>query len=127
MATTTKKIPKRMSSLYTRMKEANFAPKYVREVALPSWWDDALAETKTGYADAAFIIARHCGVSLADLLDDTAAITLEPLGKIRFKSNSVPEAMRSATSIAFRAAHLVLRAMTKPLRDSIPSNPEILR
>jgi Zn-dependent peptidase ImmA (M78 family) len=60
-------------------------------------------------------------------LDDTAAITLEPLGKIRFKSNSVPEAMRSATSIAFRAAHLVLRAMTKPLRDSIPSNPETLR
>jgi Zn-dependent peptidase ImmA (M78 family) len=127
MAATTIKTPPRMSSLYRRLEEARFPRKYVREVALPSWWDDSLAVTNTGYADISFCISRRLGIDLATLLDDDAKITLDLCQEVRFKSSAVPEDMLPATSIALRAARLVMRAMTKDLRSDLPTNPADLR
>jgi Zn-dependent peptidase ImmA (M78 family) len=129
MATTKTKTPTRMTSLYKRMEAAHFPRKYVKDYILPSWWDDSLAETETGYAEGAMLVARRCNVDIAALLDKDTPITLETSEDIRFKSgvNVVPTEMLPATHIIRRVAQLVLLATKNPLRSDLPTTAEALR
>ena len=40
-----------MPQLYRQLGTAGFPRKYLREVVLPSWWEDEIAHNPAGYAE----------------------------------------------------------------------------
>ena len=119
--------PPLMASLYNRMAAAGFSKWFVQSVALPSWWNDSLAETETGFAHAALLIGRHLGVDVASLLDPKASVVLTPIGQVRFKANVVPEKLRSVTSVAVQAARLLSKATPVAIPSDLPKSALELR
>jgi hypothetical protein len=114
----------RMRKLYERLSAAGFSRHFIQNSVLPSWWEDSLAEKETGFAHIALIIARYIGADVRTLLDTEESITLEPLGRVLFKSggNTVPEALRATTSVCVRAAHLVHRATSVVPPSALPES-----
>lgn len=119
----------RMGKLYERLNEAGFSRQFIQKAVLPSWWDDSLAEKETGFAHIALIIARHIGADVRTLMDTEESVTLDPLGRVRFKSggNVVPEALRATTSVCVRVAHMVNKAVATDLPDTLPRSVDELR
>ncbi len=115
-----------MESLYRRVAEAGFKREFVRRFVLPSWWDDTLAQTETGFAHGALLVSRYLGVEVESLLDSDGAVTLGQMGKVCFKASAVAEVLRPATSVALSAARLLSRAVTTPVTE-IPSTAAKLR
>jgi Zn-dependent peptidase ImmA (M78 family) len=119
----------RMETLYKRLADAGFPRRFVRERALPSWWDDSLAETETGFAHGALLVARHIGADVRTLLETEESVTLEPMGRVLFKSggNAVPEVLRATTSVCVRAARIILRGVAQASPAILPTSAAELR
>jgi hypothetical protein len=109
-----------MARLYERLRKANLDPKYVSRVAFPEWWNDDLARVPSGYARALGFIARHIGLDLRALWDESAPLTCPDFGKTNFKkSREVTESdVEWPKCIALSAARVALQAIDcepKPL------------
>ncbi|MGK3988216.1 ImmA/IrrE family metallo-endopeptidase [Sorangium sp. So ce136] len=115
-----------MGKLYKRLGDLGLSRKFVRSVALPSWWDDEAASKPAGYMQALMMLSRHLGIDLATLRDETAQVRLdEPapckLKKVRTASS---EDVTLARTLAAQVARLAaLGAQGEP--STIPSALEI--
>lgn len=129
MSTVKQKTVPRMDTLYQRLAAAGFPRHFVKETALPSWWEDSMAETETGFAHGALLVARHIGADVRTLLETEESVTLEPMGRVLFKSggNTVPEALRATTSVCVRAARVVLRGVSNATDSPLPKTAAELR
>lgn len=58
-----------MMPLLDKAKVAGFSPQYVRQRVLPFWWDDEIARSPAGLAQAAALVARHTGLDFESLRD----------------------------------------------------------
>lgn len=65
-----------MEALYRKLARAGLDRKFVREVLLPEWWDDSIADSPAGLAEAELRIARALGVSWGELFKDTLSESL---------------------------------------------------
>jgi hypothetical protein len=103
-------------SLYARLEQAGLDRKFIRETLLPDWWDDAIAEHPTGYAEARLRIARALGLSLRQL--DSEDPLGEMLGETRLRCKTrrgtEPRSIRWTVALAHSAAELASRATPTP-------------
>ena len=119
-----------MTALYERFeKEARLTKtqiKYIKETALPSWWDDSTT-TPAGFAQGAMLIARHTGLALRSLLSPDIPIAFDPCAAPRFKkhTDANDEKMRFTVSVARQTACLTATAMTIPYKGIPESTDEI--
>jgi hypothetical protein len=117
-----------LQSLYARLEQAGLDRKFIRETLLPDWWDDAIAEHPTGYAEARLRIARALGLSLRQLDSE------DPLGemldetRLRCKTRRGMEldSIRWTIALAKRAAELATRATPKPY-EPLPETASQIR
>jgi Zn-dependent peptidase ImmA (M78 family) len=122
-----------MSSLYRRLSSAGLSRKFVRETVLPSWWEDAAAETPAGYSQALIYLSRHAGIDLASLRDPSGDITPNPVPcrlKARRQGASGSDNAFSR-SVAIQVATLAAIASKTPAPFQLPAataiRSEILR
>jgi hypothetical protein len=115
-------------SLYARLEQAGLDRKFIRETLLPDWWDDAIAEHPTGYAEARLRIARALGLSLRQL--DSEDPLGEMLGETRLRCKTrrgtEPYSIRWTIALAKRAAELATRATPKPY-EPLPETASQIR
>jgi len=67
-------IPPAMAELYERLAVLGWSPKAVREKILPDWWDDEVAESGAGFAEAATYIGRYLKLDVRSLLTPGAPL-----------------------------------------------------
>jgi hypothetical protein len=115
-------------SLYERLEQAGLDRKFVRKVLLPDWWDDAIAQHPTGYAEARLRIARALGLSLSQL--DSGDLLKSALDETRLRCKTrrgtEPYSIRWTIALAKRAAELATRATPKPY-EPLPETASQIR
>jgi hypothetical protein len=107
-----------MGDLYARLSTIGFDREFVRSVILPEWWEDSLAHVPANRALAEDVIARHLGISLADLSHPSAALALPSFSHVKFKryKNRANKTVAPALVVAQRAARILV--------DAVPTLPE---
>lgn len=117
-----------MSALYTKLAAIGFPKKFVRESALPSWWNDELNDKPVAVLEGAGHIARRLHLDLKSLLEDKQEPQFKPLPQTKFKyhqqgKSDVPSA---AHQLASRVAEVVANATHLEFKP-IPSDPSQVR
>lgn len=111
-----------MKNLYRRLSEVGLTRAFVRQTALPSWWEDEVAVNPSGYAQGLLLLSRHLGLDLRSLQDDHAVIRLRDFGACKYKKRAdvSEDDLALARVMATRAAQLAAEAMTEPVA-AVPS------
>jgi Zn-dependent peptidase ImmA (M78 family) len=114
-------------AVYDRLDKAGIKRNYVRKVILPEWWNDEVAQTKTGFLQGVGIIARHLGLELMPL-HKNGKVEFQTQKAVNFKKTpGVSEAELSlAQNIATQALWLTCFQTQKPF-DGIPNSPAAIR
>ncbi len=101
-----------MSRLYARLSQAGLTRQYVRNTALPSWWDDEIASNPAGYAQGLLLLARHLGLDLKSLQDDASPVRLREFGVCKYKKRDAVSVddFAMCRTLATRAAQLAAEA-----------------
>jgi Zn-dependent peptidase ImmA (M78 family) len=117
-----------LRSLYARLQRAGLDRKFIRETLLPDWWDDAIAEHPTGYAEARLCIARALGLSLRQLDSEDPLREMLSETRLRCKTRRDTEldSIRWTIALAKRAAELAARATPKPY-EPLPETASQIR
>ena len=102
-----------MTPLYRRLSQVGLTRHFVRNTALPSWWDDEVAANPAGYAQGLLLLSRHLGLDLRSLQDDTVPLRLRDFGACKYKKRAgvTEDELAMARVIATRAAQLAAEAM----------------
>lgn len=116
-------VAKPMRDLYKRLSGIGLTRPFVRQTALPDWWDDKAAETPAGYAEALLHLSRHLGLSLASLQDNSKPLALRDFGLCKFKktTGTHDDELGLARALGTRIAQLVATATTKPF-EGVPNS-----
>ena len=77
-----------MTQLYSRLGSVGFPRKYLREVVLPSWWDDEIAHNPAGYTEGLLLLSRNLGIDLASMQNEAVPVGLRNLGPCKFKKSA---------------------------------------
>ena len=117
-----------MKSLYSRLSHVGLTRKFVRDTALPSWWDDEIADNPAGYAQGLLLLSRHLGLELRSLQDETTPIRLREFGACKYKKRAdvSEDELALARVMATRAAQLAAEAMAIPVGE-LPANAGEIR
>lgn len=117
-----------MSELYKRLRAVGFDTPYIRSIALPSWWDDAAAESPSGFQEGMMLIARHLGVSLESLGDPGSPIELRDFGPCNFKKMQgvADDELAIARALCTRAAQIAAASVNDPADSTtVPTGQQI--
>jgi hypothetical protein len=97
-----------MSALYRKLSRLGLPKKYIRDNALPSWWDEELETKPVAILEGAGYIAKRLGLDLKSLLAEDEPPRFKPQPQIKFKQrpikNNHPEI---AQGLAHRLAEMV--------------------
>ncbi|MGD1007108.1 MAG: ImmA/IrrE family metallo-endopeptidase [Ignavibacteriaceae bacterium] len=74
-----------IKDLYQTLKIYGIDKKFTKEILLPDWWEDEIADSQTGYFQAASIIAKNLGIDIAGLINKVEIINLKNPAQIKFK------------------------------------------
>jgi IrrE N-terminal-like domain len=104
-----------IKSVYKRLRDVGLTKPYVKKVALPSWWDDSLAENPAGYAQCLMILSRHLGLDLKTLQQPQSTLRLRDFGVCKYKKRkgTTDDELLLSRVIATRAAQLAGAALEK--------------
>ena len=117
-----------MRRLYQRLADVGFNRTFVKNVVLPEWWEDQIAETPAGYSQGVGLVARHLGLDVRTLYADSGDLAYYDLGPKRFKKNwNVSEDdLALAVCLAMRVAELAGFATPVPV-SAPPTSARELR
>jgi hypothetical protein len=117
-----------MARLYQRLADFGYDRKYVRKIALPSWWDDAMADVPSGYAQTLTLLSRNLNLDLHSLQEDATPLQCRtyPAPRHKRRQGISDGDSRLAECMAIRAAQLACFAMSSPLHP-IPKNSLAIR
>ena len=103
-----------MKSLFRRLTAVGLTRNFVRETALPSWWDDEIAANPAGYAQGLLLLSRHLGLDLATLQDEKSPLRLRDFGVCKYKKrdNVSEDELALSRVIGTRAAHLAAETVS---------------
>lgn len=118
-----------MKQIYRRLRAVGFDTRYVRNTALPSWWDDDVAESPSGYQEGLVWLSRHLGVTLQSLQDETCPLQLRDFGRCNFKKSQgvSEEDLAVARTICTRAAQIAAASVQSAWRGQIAPNGSEIR
>ncbi len=117
-----------MLALYARLSRAGLTRNYVRGTALPGWWDDEVASTPAGYAQGLLLLARHLGLDIRSLQNDSSPIRLREFGLCKYKKREGvgEDELAMCRMMATRAGQLAAEAMSAPF-EGIPASASEIR
>lgn len=120
-------IPEPMQSLYKRLTEVGLPRAFVRQFALPSWWDDSVVTNPAAYSQGLMLLSRHLGLDLQSLLDASQPVRLREFGPCKFKKrdDATEDSLALARAMATRAAQLAASTISEPFADATLSALEI--
>ena len=107
-----------MNDIYRRLKPLGFDARFVRELLLPDWWLDELANVPANRAIAEATISRHLKISVDRLATADAELTIPSTVPVRLKSatrGTNPEVVRPSIAIAQRTATLLVQSLSSEL------------
>lgn len=110
--------PNPMTHLYSRLSEIGFPKKYIRDVVLPSWWDDRAAESTAGFAEALLIIARRLGLDYGSLRSNEGSVKLAARPLVKFKTaarTTSSDECEIAASVSMQAARFAALGAPVPV------------
>jgi hypothetical protein len=118
-----------MKGLYQRLRAVGFDTPFVQNTVLPSWWEDSVAQTQSGYQEGLLLLARHLGLSLTSLQDESAPLELRDFGPCNFKKTQGVSAddLAIARSICTRAAQIAAASIQTPWKGTIPADGSEIR
>jgi hypothetical protein len=101
-----------MNEVFTRLGAAGFKQRFVKKVALPSWWEPAVANTQAGLDETLLLLSRRLRVPYAALAAAGTDLRVV-LPEVRFKADKdVDRAELGApAALAAQVARLLLRAV----------------
>jgi Zn-dependent peptidase ImmA (M78 family) len=113
-----------MASLYDRLNSLGFPKTFVREKALPDWWDDEFEATPGSVIEAAAYISRRLNLEIDSLLqpDRSPSFNQSCQAKFKTKQGTQIEQLFLAQCMAARIAEMVAYACIpefKPLPTSV--------
>jgi Zn-dependent peptidase ImmA (M78 family) len=116
-----------MIQLYSRLGSVGFPRKYLREIALPGWWDDEIAHNPAGYAEGLLLLSRNLGLDLASMQNEAVPIGLRNLGPCKFKKSAATsdEELGLTRIVATRVVELIAPAVPAPSKPLLMSASEI--
>ncbi|MDS3860190.1 ImmA/IrrE family metallo-endopeptidase [Thermosynechococcaceae cyanobacterium BACA0444] len=116
-----------MPVILSKVSQLGFSKKYIREIGLPSWWDDELNENPASVLEGAGHIAQRLHLDLKSLLleNETPKFKDIPPTKFKYHLQGIKDIPEKAHQLASRLAAVVARATPTEYRP-IPDNaPEI--
>lgn len=118
----------KMATLYERLSAIGFPEKFVRERALPDWWDEEFEATPGAAVEAAAIVARRFNLDMAALLKPDVPLAFKPSCSAKFKTPLLTETqpLKIAQCMATRVAEMVAYACI-PERQPLPQSAQQVR
>lgn len=112
-----------MQPLFSKLQTSGLDARFVKTL-LPDWWDDSLADTPSGYQQAALILARIFTIKP----DSLWAVGTQPVfaipenRKFKHSVDTEPAELDVACALAFSAARIVKSGLESiPVVHDIPS------
>ena len=117
-----------MSTLYRKLSTVGLSEKYVRQMGLPSWWDDELNDKPTAVLEGAGHIAKRLHIDLYSLLETDQEVQFKALPSTKFKYHlqSGSDVPSLSHQLASRVAELVASGVQTPF-VSIPEDVDHIR
>ncbi|GAB1544607.1 hypothetical protein NUACC21_72830 [Scytonema sp. NUACC21] len=99
----------KMTTFYSRLKEVGFPEKFVREKALPDWWDEEFEATPGAVVEAAAYVSRRLNLDMTSLLKPEATPVFKQSCQAKFKTKQLTanEQLLVAHCMATRIAEMV--------------------
>jgi hypothetical protein len=116
-----------MIRLYRRLRVLGYPKSFVQATVLPSWWDDAAAETEGGYAEALVLLSRHLGIDLDGLWNEDAALALNESVGCKFKKTKSVETSELSIARALGTQVAKLVALGAPAPVGLPGSAKEVR
>ncbi|MGV2335660.1 MAG UNVERIFIED_CONTAM: hypothetical protein LVR18_16610 [Planctomycetaceae bacterium] len=119
-----------MTDIYRRLKPLGFDAAFVRDLLLPDWWDDELANVPANRALAEAAISRHLKISVDRLATADAELTIPSTVPVRLKSatrGTNAEVVRPSIAIAQRTATLLVQSVSPELTKFACSTAQNVR
>lgn len=116
-----------MKQLRSRLSAVGVKRNFLNNVVLPSWWEDSIAATPSGFREAAGYICAHLGYSLSSLLNEKQELAFAHTGSVKYKKSSglTDEDVCLTTHYALGVARAVAAAMANtPATEEVPSPEE---
>lgn len=105
-----------MQPLYQKLKPLGFSKSFIASV-LPSWWCDDIANTESGYIEAASMLSNIFNVDLKSLLSEESPATFRiPYPNFKATSNVEYEKLSRAVALSTTVAKACLRTFNSPLK-----------
>jgi hypothetical protein len=111
-----------MRPLFSKLQTSGFDPKFVKTL-LPDWWDDSLADTPSGYQQAALILARIFAMKPDSLcgVDSKPLFAIPENRKFKHSVDTEPAELDVACALAFSAARIANAGLEAlPFLSDIP-------
>jgi hypothetical protein len=116
-----------MQPLFSKLQKSGLDAKFVKTL-LPEWWDDSLANTPSGYQQAALILARIFAIRPDSLWSSDSAPVFAIPEKRKFKHSvdTEPAELDVACALAFSAAKIASSGLEAlPFLSDIPSAAQL--
>jgi Zn-dependent peptidase ImmA (M78 family) len=107
-------VQMKMETLYERLEEIGLSKKFVRERALPDWWNSEFEDNRGAVVEAAAYISRRLNLDINSLLEPSGTPTFKQECMTRFKAKRgvVAQELYNAYCIAARVAEMAAVACT---------------
>lgn len=98
-----------MAILYERLSKIGLPEKFVREKALPDWWDEEFEATTGAVVQAAAYVSRRLNLDIASLLQPEADPAFKQSCNVKFKTQQGTDSrqLKVTQCIAARIAEMV--------------------
>ncbi len=118
----------KMETLYERLSAIGLPEKFIREQALPSWWDEEFEDTPGAEVEAAAYISRRLNLDINSLLEPQTTPTFKQSYIARFKTKQgiIINELLVAHCIAARIAEMAAFACTTELK-LLPKSALVVR
>jgi Zn-dependent peptidase ImmA (M78 family) len=98
----------KVETLYERLSAIGLPEKFIREQALPDWWDKEFEDTPGSVVEAAAYISRRLNLDITSLLEPSATPIFKQscAAKLKNKQGIVTQELYNAHCIAARIAEM---------------------
>lgn len=117
-----------VETLYERLSAIGLPEKFIREQALPDWWDEEFENTPGAVVEAAAYISRRLNLDITSLLEPLATPTFKQscVASFKTKQGIATQELYNAYCIAARIAEMAAFACVKEYK-LLPAAASIVR
>jgi Zn-dependent peptidase ImmA (M78 family) len=109
-----------IKKIYQSLQNYGIDKKFIQNIILPAWWNDEIANSKTGYLQTVSLISRNLGIDVSELITTTNSIALKRPANIKFKSPrnvTINKTDIWPNSLAFKISETIEQIYSIPLAN----------